>query len=271
MGRALEVISGFNAVSTAAYQIVTNSAPNTTSIRNFPGPATAQLIQAWMAGGGDDANASLRITSPRLHDNVVGIQLAPGSNKSKRMLPPWANELLYAQDTLQVAIADPGVGNVVVESLLINYDNLPGSDARLFSWAEIKPRIRFLMGIPVTVTSGGTAGQYSGAAAINSLVDQLKANQDYAILGYQVEEAGATFCTVGIQSADFANFRLGGPATLDPLETRGYFIDLSNDLGLGCIPVFNAANKNTTIVDVIDVATATTATVVFNCALLSTP
>lgn len=270
MGRALEVISGFNAVSTAAFQAVTNSAPNTQSIRNFPDPATAQIAQAWMAGGGDFANGVLRITSPRLHDNVVGIELTGGSAKSKRMLPPWANELVYAQDTLNVAISDPGVGNVVVESLLINYDNLPGSAARLYSWEEIKPRIRFLMGIPVTIVSGATPGQYSGAAAINSLVDQLKANQDYAILGYQVEEAGASFATIGITSADFANFRLGGPATLDAIETRGYFIDLSNDLNMGCIPVFNAANKNTTIVDVIDVATATTANVIFNCALLTT-
>lgn len=271
MGRALEVISGFNAVSTAAFQTVANSAPNTTSIRNFADPATAQLIQAWMAGGGDSANTVLRITSPRLHDNVVGIELTPGLNRARRMIPPWANELVYAQDTLQVAISDPGVGNVVVETLLINYDNLPGSAARLYSWDEIKPRIRFLMGIPVTIVSGATAGQYSGAAAINSLVDQLKANQDYAILGYQVEEAGATIATVGITSADFANFRLGGPASLDPIETRGWFIDLSNDLGLGCIPVFNAANKNTTIVDVIDTATATTFNIVFNCALLTTP
>lgn len=270
MGRVMELISGFNAVSTAAFQTVTNSAPNTTAIRNFSDPATAQLVQAWMAGSGDEANAVLRITSPRLHDNVVGIELTPGLNKARRMIPPWASELVYAQDQLLVAISDPGVGNVVVESLLLNYDNMQGGSARLHTWAEIKPRIRFLMSIPVTITTGGTAGQYSGAVAINSLVDQLKANQDYAILGYQVEEAGATVCTVGITSADFSNYRIGGPASLDPIETRGWFIDLSNDLGLGCIPVFNAANKNTTIVDVIDTATATTFNIIFNCALLTT-
>jgi hypothetical protein len=270
MGRALEVISGFNAVSTAAFQTVTNSAPNTAAVRNFPDPATAQLVQAWMAGGGDFANGVLRITSPRMHDNVVGIEMTPGSNKAKRMMTTYANELLYAQDTPTVAISDPGVGNVVVESMLYNYDNLPGTDARLYTWAEIKSRIRFLMSIPVTITSGGTAGQYSGAVAINSLVDQLKANQDYCVLGYQVEEAGTTFATVGITSADFGNLRIGGPASLDPIETRNFFIDLSQDLGVGCIPVFNAANKNTTIVDVIDVATATTANIIFYCALLTT-
>lgn len=270
MGRALEVVSGFNAVSTLAFQAVTNSAPNTQAIRNYPDPSTAQIVQAWMAGGGDFANAVLRVTSPRMHDNVIGMEFNGGSNKAKRLIAPWAKERVYAQDVLTVAISDPGVGNVAVESLLIHYDDLPGTDARLFSWAEIKPRIRHLLGIPVTIVSGATAGQYSGAAAINSLADQLKANQDYAILGYQVMEAGTTFATVGIQSADFGNLRIGGPASLDPIETRGYFIDLSEDLGIGCIPVFNAANKATTLVDVIDVAAATTATIIFNCALLTT-
>lgn len=270
MGRALELVSGFNAVSTAAFQTVTNSAPNTTAVRNYPDPSTAQLVQAWMAGGGDFANAVLKVTSPRMHDNVIGLELTGGSNKARRLMTDEGTERLFAQDVLTVAISDPGVGNVAVESLLIHYDNLPGTDARLYSWPEIKPRIRHLMSIPVTVVSGGTAGQYSGAAAINSLVDQLKANQDYAILGYQVEEAGTTFATVGITSADFGNLRIGGPASLDPIETRQYFIELSEDLGIGCIPVFNAANKATTIVDVIDVATATTANIIFYCALLTT-
>lgn len=270
MGRALEVVSGFNAVSTAAFQTVTNSAPNTTAVRNFPDPATAQLVQAWMSGTGDFANAVLKVTSPRMHDNVIGMEFTGGANKPKRMMSCFANEVLYAQDTPTVAISDPGVGNVACESLLYHYDNLPGTDARLYSWPEISARIRYLMSIPVAVTSGGTAGQYSGAVAINSLVDQLKANQDYAILGYQTEEAGTTFNTVGITSADFGNLRLGGPASLDPIETRDYFIDLSNDLGIGCIPVFNAANKNTTIVDVQDTSTAVTATIIFYCALLRT-
>src|SRR4051794_7709095 len=141
MGRALEVISGYNAVSTAAFQTVTNAAPNTTAVRNFPDPATAQLVQAWMSGTGDTANAVLKVTSPRMHDNVIGIELTGGAAKPKRMMSSFANEVLYAQDTPTVAISDPGVGNVVCESLLYHYDNLPGTDARLYSWPEISARI----------------------------------------------------------------------------------------------------------------------------------
>jgi hypothetical protein len=268
MGRALEIISGFNATSTLAFQPVTNSAPNTTAIRNYPDSSSAHLIQAWLqSAGGNDVQ--MRITSPRMHDNV-GIQLQSTDNFAEPLMADDAKEMVYAQDVLNVSISDPGVGNVVVETCMIHYDNLPGSDSRLYSWAEIKPRIRHLMGIPVTITTGGTAGEYSGAATINSLVDQLKANQDYAILGYNVDTAGVSVATIGITSADFANLRIGGPAIVTPIETRQWFVNESEKLGVGIIPVFNAANKNTTIVDCVDTATATTFNVTFNCALLTT-
>lgn len=269
MGRALEVRSGFNAVSTLAFQPVTDSGADTTAIRNYPDGSRADLVQAWVnSAGGTDV--SLQVKSPRMHDNVDGITMLAPNQEPKRILPTYLSELVYAQDVLEVSLSDPGVGNVVVESLLFHYTNLPGTDARLEQWATVSPRVRHMLGVPVALTSGATPGQYSGAVPINNTVDQFKANQDYAILGATVATAGASFTTIGITCADFGNLRIGIPASIDPIETRDYFIDLSNDVGFGCVPIWNAANKGNFIVDVVDTAAATTATVTFLMALLTT-
>lgn len=269
MGRALEVRSGFNAVSTALFQPVTDSGADTTAIRNYPDGARADLVQAWGNGTGD-ASVQLQVKSPRMHDNVDGITLEMPKNRAARIMPDNVSELVYAQDVLEVSLADAGVGNVVAESLLFHYSNLPGTDARLEVPAAVTPRIRHLLGVPVTLTSGGTPGQYSGAVPINNDVDQFKANQDYAILGYQLQNGGLTFSTIGITCADFGNLRIGMPGSIDPIETRNFFGELSADIGFGCVPIWNAANKGNFIVDVLDVAAGTTAVVTFLMALLTT-
>lgn len=279
MGRALEVISGYVASSTAfpTFTPVTNAPGNTTAIRNYPESSRADVIQAWIKGDTSVAEPELRITSPRMHDNVVGITLIDGDTSAGTppgvggpLLSSYANELVYAQDVLTVALAEGGSTNQMNESLLVYYQNLPGTDARLASWPEIKARIRHQLGVEVAITTGGTAGEYGGAVAINALDDQFKANQDYAILGYTTDAVGATVSTIGITSADFGNLRIGGPNPNLNGITRDWFICLSEDLGEPCIPIFNAANKATTIVDAVDTATATTFTVTFLMALLTT-
>jgi hypothetical protein len=265
----MELISGSNAVSTLAFQQVANAAPNVTQIRNFAS-GRAFVTNAWLQSAAGGADVVLQVKSPQGHDNVTGLMMGTQDQVVKRLMPGYAELEVFAQDNLDVSISDPGVGNVCVESLLVDYENLPGGDARLASWAEVSPRIKRLLGVRVNLTSGGTAGQYGGAVAINALDDQFKANQDYAILGYSVDTAGATIASIGIQSADFANYRLGGPASLDAIETRDLFVQMGEERGVGCIPLFNAANKFNTIVDCLDVATATSFQVVFNLAWLTT-
>jgi len=279
MGRALEVISGFVASSTTApvFTPVTNAAGNTTAIRNYPDSSRADIIQAWILGDTSAVENELRITSPRMHDNVVGITLIGGDQASPTipgagapLMSSYVNELVYAQDVLTVALAEAGATNQQNESLLVYYQNLPGTDARLATWPEIKPRVRHQLGVEVAITTGGTPGEYGGAVAINALDDQFKANQDYAILGYTCDAIGVSVSTLGITSADFGNLRLGGPVSVPAIETRDWFIRLSEDLGEPCIPIFNAANKATTIVDAVDTVAASTFTVTLLLALLTT-
>jgi hypothetical protein len=264
MGKAMEVVSGFATNPSTTFTALTMATGDSNAVRNFPNTAQAFIYDQWSAG----TNAGyIRTTSPRIHDNVEGITLRRGAATTRSLWSEFAMELLYPQDTLSFSITG-GAAETDVMTSLIYYTDLPGTAARLYNWSELQPRALHMSGVRVSITSGGTAGQYSGSVAINSLVDQFKANTDYAILGGHVQTAVAT---IGIKSADFGNLRVGFPGTTEVIDTRSFFVDLNRQLGMPTIPVFNAANKANTIVDCIDTTTATTFVVTLECLELSTP
>jgi len=260
----MEVISGFATNPSTTFTQLTMAGSDSASVRNFPNTANAWLFDQWAGGG---TAGFIRTVSPRLHDNVAGITLRRTAATVRGLWSSFAKEPLFPQDTLGMFITGGAAETDAMTSLLY-YEDLPGSDARLYDWNAIAPRVLNHSGVQVNVTSGATIGQYGGSVAINALQDQFKANTDYAILGY---ECSVSMATVGVRSADFANMRVGGPATTEAIDTRDWFVRLNTFIGRPAIPVFNAANKFNTIVDVTDVAASTAATITFLCAELATP
>lgn len=263
MGLAMEVINGFATNPGATFTAVTNSTGDSTAVRSHPESAPAYLLDAWGLGA---TAGQLRVRSPRMHDNVNGITVNVPAASPQSLFSEWVRQLLYSQDTLTVERTGGG-GEVDTTAILAYYTDLPGTSARLHRWPEISQRIRHILSVPVSVTSSATDGQYSSSVAINATADQFKANQDYALLGYLNP---GSFSSVGVRGPDFGNLRVGGPGSTSPIETRDWFIRISEDNGLPCIPVFNAANKASTLVDVTDVGGAATVTVTFFMALLNT-
>jgi hypothetical protein len=261
MGLAMEIITG-RAANPSTYTAVTMATGDSATVRNYPSPNSAWFVDAWALGA---TKGNIRIRSPRLHDNVQGLKASFAAASPVPLLTGYQKEMLYAQDNLTIEIIDAGTETDML-SMLMYYQDLPGTNARLYNWSEIKPRIVHLMGTEVDLTTGGTAGDYGGATAINATFDQFKANTDYAILGYVTDTA---MCSVGIRSADFGNLRVGGPGTNAKIETRDWFTRLSDTLQAPTIPCFNAANKANTLVDVVHNATSTAVTVTFLCAQLS--
>jgi len=265
MGKALEIISGFDAAPAGTFQSLTPNTGDSFSVRNFPASSRAYIFDEWSLSVGGVAN--VRTRSPRLHDNVTAIERITPNGVSRALLTSYERELLYPQDTLIIEDTS-AAASLVGLTTLIYYEDLPGTSARLYHWAELEPRILHLYGIPVAITTGGTAGDYEGAVAINATDDQLKANTDYAILGWASD---TELQTVGIRSADFGNLRVGGPGTVEQIETRDWFVRMDALIGRPAIPVFNAANKSNTIVDVVDSAAAGSANLNILLAELSTP
>lgn len=254
MGALLQVVSGRVTNPGAALTALTADTGDSFQVFAFDSPGQAFLLDAWALS----ATAGIfRVRSPRLHDNVQGLRNRILASTPQPLLPDVANQPLYSQDVL-ILEQSGGGAETDMATILNYYTDVPGSNARLFRWEDIVARIRNVIVNEVALTTGATLGDYGGQAAINASFDLLKANTDYAILGYQSD---VSVCTVGIRGPDTSNFRVGGPGTNLRIETRDWFVDISRQNGLPLIPVVNAANKGATLVDVVHSAAGATVNV----------
>jgi len=254
MGRAMEVLSG-RITNQAAFTAWTMNTGDSLAIRSFPFDSGKALLEdAWALSA---TAGTLRVRSPRLHDNVQGIRMGIAASDPRPLLPDWFEQPLYPQDALIVEQLGGGA-ETDVASLFLYYENVPGVNARLADWPSVQAVMRNLLTVEVSPISSATAGDYGAGRAINADFDLLKANVDYAVLGYITP---ASVCTVGIRSVDFGNLRVGGPGHIQRDETRDWFVRQSIFSGRPMIPIFNAANKGATLVDVTDTAVSTTRTV----------
>lgn len=263
MPPALQVVNG---QATNPGTTVTTLTPNTGDsylVRNATGGSNIRLLDAWTF---TTTNLLMRVRSPLMHDIAQNDRLQPVASKAYPLMNRFANQELYPQDTI-IAEVTGGTSEVDIGSLLIYYADLPGASARLHAWAEIAPLVAAVTTVEVDLTSSATSGNYSATQALNSAFDTLKANRDYAILGY---ECGTDGCSLGITGPDTSNLRVGGPLVAFPEITRHWFWDLSSITGLPLIPVINSSNRAGTLLDVVAQATSASFHVGVHLALLST-
>lgn len=194
-----------------------------------------------------------RVTSPLLHDNVVGITKRCGVNTDdKPALTIPVMQPLTPQDTLTMFAAGSGTaGDVELAALQIYYEDLAGIDANLITPDEMRRRAIevFVPRLSVAQTAAG----WSGATAITALDDQLKANDEYAWVGCGLAQVSAPCLALGISSPDWGNVRIGCPInTNDYALGETYFMRLSMMHDLPLIPVFNASQKSNIIMNVLN-------------------
>lgn len=244
MGKALQVVSGFVTAPSTTYTAWTMAAGDTLAVRSTPEGQPIHLLNMW---ADNQAAGFLRVRSPLLHDNVIGITAGILASEVLPLMPMGEGQVLRPQDLLIVEQTGSATASDIESgSLLIYYDDLPGANARLDTWQNVKPRIEGYMYVTNTLSSG-TAGGYSGEEAINAEVDQWKANRDYALLGYL---NGAECCTIGWRGPDTSNLRVAGPGNEIQRDlTANWFIMLSLTSNRPCIPIINAANKAATLID----------------------
>jgi len=260
MGRALELISGRATAPGAAFTAVTMASGNSLTIRNTPFDTDIRLLQVW---ADFQVAGTLRIRSPKLHDNVQGLRLDATVSLVHPLLPMGASQRLVAQDTLVAEMIGSAVaGDIENFAALIWYANLPGTDARLVAPDEVLRRAVNLVAVENTITTGAGGG-YTGEEALNAEFDLLKANTDYALLGYLVD---AECCAVRWRGADLGNLGVGGPGADDIRHlTAEWFMRLAAAYQLPLIPVINSANKAGILIDAVqdENAAAVTLTSIF--------
>jgi hypothetical protein len=246
MGKALELISGFVTAPSTTVTALTMGSGNSSTVRNAPLDSKISLLSAWA----DNQTAGvLRIKSPRLHDNVQGMRFGVVASEPQPVFPLGMSQKLISQDSLDLGLSGSATaGDIESACMLIYYDNLPGIESRLITAAEAKERAIHIVTVENSLATG-TAGGYSGEEALNVEYDLLKANTDYAILGFIVS---AECAAVRYRGSDLGNLGVGGPGNDNDQEmTSNWFLTLSEKTGLPLVPVFNSANVDALLIDAV--------------------
>jgi hypothetical protein len=247
MPRAMELVGGFATNPGATLITLTPSTGQSFVVRGTDTTKGTWLLSDWAFNA---TAGEMRITSPRLHDQVQGIRnrVTAAFTTPLFMSPNGASfaQRLYAQDNITVQLSGGGA-EIDTGALLIGYDDLAGVAGRFIDQPTLKKIGLNWVTVEVTVVAVAT-GNFGGAVAINSSFDTLIANTDYAIVGGLTDTRGDC---VGITGVDLGNLRTGFPAepTLRDV-TCNWFEMLSSSFNAPYIPVINSANKSATTIDV---------------------
>lgn len=250
-GIGLEIIAGLVTAPDTTQTALTMNAGNSLTIRNAPPDTPVRLLSHWVD---TQLRGIVRIRSPKMHDNVQGLRHDTIASEVQPLLDPMFSERLYPQDTLTVDLSGSAtVGDIESWAGLIYYPELPGQSARLIDVAQLRSRFVRLHTVENSLATG-TAGGWSGEEAINADFDLMRANTDYALIGYTVSPvAGQTVgecLAVRWRGVDTGNLGVGGPGTdTDRWLTNRWFVWLTERSGLPCIPVFNSANRAGILLD----------------------
>jgi hypothetical protein len=244
MGKLLELNSGYVTAPSTTQTLLTFGSGSSAQLRNAKPGSMMKLIAAW----GDNQTAGyLRIRSSRMHDAAQGIRLYVTASDVENLLPFGSQQKLYPGDNLIVDLSGSATGgDIESAAYLVYYEDIEGSDAKLITYDEMQKRGVNVVSVENTLALG-TAGGFSGEEAINAEYDLLKANTDYALMGFTLSAECTAVCWRGI---DTGNARVGGPGNeTERQQTANWFACLAKSFNLPLIPVFNASNKGGILVD----------------------
>lgn len=261
MPRAVQTIAGFFTAGAAGTGVATPATGDSFAVVSWNNSGTAVLEQLHASGASTDW---VRIRSPRMHDAQRAIQAWVGGSPGHNLLPWGSNQPLYSSDVPTVEIDETAAASGGI-LLTYGYSDLPGVSPALDVWSNIEPRIQQLF-YPTCAVTSGAIGQWGNGATINAAYDEFQANRSYALLGYRTSTSCLGIAVTGI---DTGNLKVGGPGINDGLQTQEYFITASEKTGRPFIPIIQANNKASTVVQAVDSAAATATNVSLVMALLS--
>ena len=250
-GAAQELLTGFVTAPDTTQTALTMATGNSATIRNAALASKVKLLTCWVDV---QLRGIFRIRSPKMHDNVQGLRFDTIASEMQPNFSPMFPQTLFPQDTLTLDLSGSATASdIETACLLVHYEDLPGQSGRFTDPAGVKARMVNLVTVENSLATG-TAGGYSGEEALNADFDLLKANTDYALLGYLLspvagQTAGECAC-VRWRGADTGNLGVGGPGSdTERWLTSRWFVWLSEQAGLPCIPIFNSANRAGILVD----------------------
>lgn len=206
------------------------------------GVGDVRIIAAWM-----DCQATgwFQIATASGHDTTRGFRARVTASEARNRIPLGLGLPVWPQETMAVTIMGSATaGDVEHVCMLLKYQNLPGVDARLLTWAELGKRFEKLTTIEATLA--GAAAGYTGEELINAESDLLLANRDYAVLG---AAASVEAPALTMRGPDLGNVRVGVPGNdLDSDFGATFFATLARAYNEPMIPVISSGNKGATYI-----------------------
>lgn len=264
MGLALDtVLLDVHNAATASIGLTaaTPATGDSLGIRSFKDNAYCSLENVYLQG--TTPPRRVRILSPRLHDNVTGVSFDALENPTEFLVAAELMQPMYSADVLVVQM-DAAASSDTVAGLSMYYSDLPGVAADLRTWQQIEPRILDLKPIEVDITTNATIGQWQDTL-ITTTENQLKANYEYAVLGFL---GTAPLLCVGIKGPSTGNLRACIPGASPTLRLSDYFIFQSQQGNRPYVPVFQANDRFATYVSAAANTASVTANVMMICARL---
>lgn len=213
------------------------------AIRSFKDSGKCTLENVYLQGSAGPRR--FRLLSPRLHDNVTGISFQALENPTEFLISAELEQQMYSADQL-VAQMDAAASSDTIAALSLYYTDAPGLAADLRTWDQVKNRIIDVKPVEVDCTASATIGQWSDTL-INTTENQLKANYEYAVLGFT---GSAAFCAIGIKGPATSNLRICIPGASPTLRLTDYFIFQSLQGNRPYIPVIQANDRAATYISV---------------------
>ena len=233
---AIDTVAAFSTQGAAApFPVALAAAPgDSLAIRNFQAGQYAQIEALMYDAGGSQR---VRVVSPNLHDNQTGLTWEPLEAPAQFLVPQDASINVQANDTISLYGGIAAAGTIAA-GMQVYYSQLPGINARLHSWGDISGNYRYLKSVEVDL--GAIAVGAWTDTLLTATENQLHANKDYAVLGYQVS---AAMDIVGVKGSATGNLRVCGPGASSTLDITEYFVYMSERNNLPYIPVFNSDDR----------------------------
>lgn len=224
----------------AAAITVSGGASDSLVIKNNMGNKYPQILANWAF---NQTSGWHQIVFPSGHDTTRNYRVNATATELDPRLPAGMTLDPTAQEQLSVTIAGSATaGDVELGCLLMYYPDLPGLRGRYIDAATVMKASECLTTISATLT--GAATGYTGVELINAESDLLKANRDYAVLGFSTNTDCAAIFIVG---PDTGYQRMAAPGDSADVENgANWFMQMSRFHGLPCVPVINSGNKNST-------------------------
>jgi hypothetical protein len=261
MGAVLTSISTFKqALTGGAFEALAAVSGDSLSALFFSATGGAYVEE--VISSNSTQRMEVAIFSPRFGDNQFGYRIqhpfAPtqtgGAGATQWVMPRTLDIPVFPSDTLNVQVNAPAAAGNANVSLQLYYQNVPGAGQRLASWTQLEAiGWTRVLAISTTVTPGAT-GSPGTAVAINTNDARLRANLDYALLGYTTDLQGTAF---RLRGPDTSGFNILLPCSFDSRNTADYFVqqDIMRNGPIGSmsegphIPVINSNNAGSTLLD----------------------